>query len=285
MRILVTGSNGQVGQELQAIASDFPYLMLDFTDRQQLDISDSERVAKTLRVQSYDYLINCAAYTAVDRAEMEPEQARRINTEATGILAEACRRRKTFLVHLSTDYVYHNEQNVPLTEDSPTHPQGIYAQTKLAGEHLARQQSPESMIIRTSWVYSAFGHNFLKTMLRLGLERPELRVVYDQIGTPTYARDLARAILQILQQDRRQDMRGIFNFSNEGVTSWYDFAHAIFAERQIHCQLQPIRSAEYPTAAPRPAYSVLDKQAIRDTFQLLIPHWREGLLDCLQRLN
>lgn len=282
--ILITGAQGQVGRELADWAPQYPDLRCQWTDRSELDLTNADQIAQYFSEHQIDVVINCAAYTAVDKAESEAALAERVNSQGVEFLAKACQKHGAFLIQLSTDYVYHNGCDRPLLETDPLNPQSVYARTKQAGEEAALAESQPAMVVRTSWVYSAYGNNFVKTMLRLGQERDALRVVYDQVGTPTYARDLARVLLDIVQAGNYRQNPGIYNFSNEGVTSWYDFAHAIFAERQLDCQLTPIRSAEYPTAAARPPYSLLDKAHIKNTFQLTIPHWRDSLVHCLQRL-
>ncbi|MEM8910069.1 MAG: dTDP-4-dehydrorhamnose reductase, partial [Bacteroidota bacterium] len=243
--ILVTGANGQVGNELQALAPHYPDFQLIAVDVQDLDITDASAVIAFFQRQSFDYCINCAAFTAVDRAESEAILAQQVNVEGSKHLAQACLLHQCQLLQLSTDYVYHNTQNTPFKEGDPTSPQSVYASTKLAGEQVAQQILPSTTIIRTSWVYSTFGHNFVKTMLRLGRERDQLSVVFDQIGTPTYARDLAKALLEMIHlvEQKQVDaghLSGIYHYSNEGVTSWYDFAKAIFRMEQIQCDVAPI---------------------------------------------
>ncbi|MEO1623738.1 MAG: dTDP-4-dehydrorhamnose reductase, partial [Bacteroidota bacterium] len=238
--ILVTGANGQVGQELQQLAKQYPDFQFSFTDVAELDITDADAVTSFFQQKEIDVCLNCAAYTAVDKAESEEALARKINVDGPMHLAAACQQRGAFLLQLSTDYVYHNDCNRPLIESDPTQPKGVYAQTKLEGDLAALAGGAPAMVIRTSWVYSSFGHNFVKTMLRLGRERDALRVIFDQVGTPTYARDLAAAMLQIVQQLAdgawsNEAINGIYHYSNEGVTSWYDFAHAIFDSCQIDC--------------------------------------------------
>lgn len=287
--IVVTGAAGQIGQELQALASIFNNYYFLFTNRDQLDITDKASVQHFFESNTIHYCINCAAYTGVDRAESEPEQAYKINVEGVANLAEACKMAGAPLIHFSSDYVYHNGQNTPLKESDPTHPQSIYARTKLEGEQAALAIGGDVMILRTSWVYSSFGNNFVKTMLRLGRERPELRVVYDQIGTPTYARDLAKAVLDIIQKIEKGDadrslLHDVYNYSNEGVTSWYDFAKAIFEITQIDCKVMPIETKDYPTPAARPPYSVLHKAKIKEVFGVEGSHWREELQSCLSLL-
>ncbi len=287
-KILVTGSNGQVGQEIQFLSSRFPQLSFTYVDLADLDITDSDAVDAIFAAGQFDYCINCAAYTAVDKAEADQALATAVNVTGVEYLAKACKKTHCQLVHLSTDYVYHNTCNRPLVETDEVNPQSVYASTKLAGDLAALSIAPQSLVIRTSWVYSSFGHNFVKTMQRLGKERDALGVVFDQIGTPTYARDLAHGILQIIDQCAQKDTPidgGIYHYSNEGVCSWYDFALAIFELENIECQVSPIESIAYPTPASRPPFSVLNKQKIKNTFNLSIPHWREGLKNCLEAIR
>lgn len=288
--LLITGANGQVGQELLQLAHQFPQFKLIGVGSTQLDITDKKAVATFFATQPIHYCINCAAYTAVDKAESETQQATAVNVEGVRHLAMACQQHGAPLIHLSTDYVYHGDSPYPIKEDAPTHPQSVYAQTKLAGENVGLSLHHPTMVIRTSWVYSSFGHNFVKTMLRLGQERDQLQVVFDQIGTPTYAKHLAEAILQIIDQVQQQKitpqtLHGIFNYSNEGVCSWYDFATFIFQTAGINCQVFPIESKDYPTPAKRPPFSVLNKGKIKATFGLSIPHWAIGLKSCLEALE
>ncbi len=281
-KVIVTGANGQVGRELQVLAGHFPEFQFHFTSRFNLDITDEQAVQHFFNQHPADYCINAAAYTAVDRAEEEPEAAERTNALAPRYLAEACAQQNIPMLHFSTDYVYHNDVNRPLLESDETCPAGVYARTKLAGEQAALEAHSKTMILRTSWVYSVFGHNFVKTMLRLGRERDRLTVVYDQIGSPTHARSLARAAIAILQQYEqgavpREQQHGIYNYSNEGVCSWYDFALAIFEMSGIDCEVAPILSKDFPTPAARPSYSVMDKSKFKAAFGLNIPHWRDDL--------
>ena len=287
--ILVTGSNGQVGQELQAISKQFPDFEFIWTDVAELDITDKTAVQDLFQQYTFEYCLNCAAYTAVDKAESQEELARQINVTGPKNLAEAAAATNCKIIQLSTDYVYHGQQNTPYKEGDPVSPQGVYAKTKLAGDEAVLEKNSQNLVIRTSWVYSSFGQNFVKTMRRLGSEKEELRVIYDQIGSPTYARDLAMAMLQIIQQLAKekvdqQSASGVFHYSNEGVTSWYDFALAIFEISGITCKVYPIETSEYPTAAARPPFSLLHKGKIKAVFQLEIPHWRESLNRCIQLL-
>jgi dTDP-4-dehydrorhamnose reductase len=289
-KILITGSGGQLGRELQALASHFPSLLFLAPNRSTLDLTQSDQVSAYFAAHQPDYCFNTAAYTAVDRAETDRKAAYACNAAAVGHLGELCAQHDCHLIHYSTDYVYQSGIGRPLREDDPTAPAGVYAASKLAGEQAALASPAAVTIIRTSWVYSTYGHNFVKTMLRLGRERDQLGIVFDQVGTPTYAADLARASLQVVEQIRtgtldRQRARGVFHYSNEGVTSWYDFALAIFELSGIDCAVVPIRSEAYPTPARRPHYSVLDKEKFKQTFGLHIPHWRASLKDCLEHLK
>jgi dTDP-4-dehydrorhamnose reductase len=282
-RILLTGCEGQLGRAFQELAAARPGEAWRFTDKDQLDITSAPALEETLSAFRPQVLINCAAYTAVDRAESEPGPARRLNVDAVAHLAEACQKQGTRLVHYSTDYAYHNGLNRPLREDDPPRPKSVYARTKLAGEEAALSLCDQSLVIRTSWVFSPFGHNFVRTMLRLGAERERLRVVYDQVGTPTYAPDLAGATLALL--DLHRPPTGLLNFSNEGVTSWYDFACRIMELARLDCRVEAILSADYPTPARRPPYSLLDKSRFKSLSNYLIPHWHDSLRQCLMRLG
>ncbi|MDP4710121.1 MAG: dTDP-4-dehydrorhamnose reductase [Saprospiraceae bacterium] len=289
IRILVTGAKGQLGQSFQQLSTAYPQWHFRFLDRATLDICDPKAVQHVFSEGNYNYCINCAAYTAVDKAESEPTAAFSINRDATALLAAACRKFNCFFIHFSTDYVYAPQANVPLRENGAVLPTGVYGNSKRAGEIHALWHCPDTLILRTSWVYSEFGNNFLKTMLRLADQRESVQVVYDQVGTPTYAPDLAAAVLHILEGAEKgafgkKELRGIYNYSNEGVCSWFDFAHAIFDQSGKSCRTVPIRSAAFPTAAIRPPYSVLDKAKIRQTFGLEIPYWRESLENCLKKL-
>jgi len=289
MDILVTGSNGQVGTELRALANRYPNWKFFFTDVSDLDITKNNDVLRYFKKNDFDYCINCAAYTAVDKAEQDIELAHAINVTGVKNLAEACSKNDAFFIQISTDYVYHNSQNKPFKEGDTTNPQSVYASTKLAGDQMAQTINPNSMVIRTSWVYSIFGNNFVKTMLRLGTERDHLGIVFDQIGTPTNARDLAVVILDIVNKAVKKEvdenkMRGVYHYSNEGVTSWYDFAIAIFDIAGIECSVSPIETFEYPTPAKRPPYSVLNKKKIKKAFGVKIPYWRDSLQDCVTHL-
>jgi dTDP-4-dehydrorhamnose reductase len=252
-----------------------------FLSREDLPIHHFELVRKYFEVIKPDYCINCAAYTAVDKAETEKELAFQINAEAVGVLAAVCSKYETRFIHISTDYVFDGTATVPYLEDFPTNPLNVYGASKLEGERQALQYNPDSLIIRTSWVYSSYGRNFVKTMLKLQQEQAEIKVINDQIGSPTYAADLAEAILKILPQYKP----GIYHYSNDGVVSWYDFALAIKKIIQSNCIIYPINTAQYPTPAKRPHYSVLNKEKIIKTFKLKIPYWEESLQKCLLKLQ
>ena len=286
--ILVTGANGQVGQELQFLANQYPEYKFLFADRTVLDITDESSIRNLFETYNFDFCINCAAYTAVDKAEEAQEAAQIVNVNAVENLAKACRLHQTQLIHISSDYVYHSESiNRPYQETDVTNPQGVYAKTKLEGDLIALKTSKEVIVLRTSWVYSSYGNNFVKTLLRLSDKLNRLNIIFDQIGTPTYARDLAKAILEIINKiDKKEvtDYSGIYHYSNEGVTSWYDFAKAIFRLKDKTMTVLPIETKDYPTAAKRPHFSLMNKGKIKATFDLEIPHWENSLEECLELL-
>jgi len=275
MVVLVTGANGQLGQSLRFISGNFAEITFYFLSSADLDITNSSAVNETFKTIKPNYCINAAAYTAVDKAESEAEKAYAVNMIGVGNLADACKESNTIMIHISTDFVFDGNKRTPYTEKDSTNPQGIYAQTKLEGERELQKTHDRYFILRTSWVYSQFGNNFMKTMLRLSQERTELNVVNDQIGTPTNAVDLAKAILQIIRSGSQEF--GIYNFSNEGVASWYDFAQKIFEINHIQINLKPIPTLEFPTPAKRPSYSVLDKSKIKSVFDIDILDWETSL--------
>lgn len=283
MKILVTGANGQLGNEMRALAAEGSSHTYLFTDVQELDICDEQAVCSFVRENAVEVIVNCAAYTAVDKAEDNPELCDRLNHLAPGYLAAAAEACGAALVQVSTDYVFDGTSHLPYTEEMTPCPNSVYGRTKLAGEEEAMRCCSRTMIVRTAWLYSTFGNNFVKTMLRLGRERDHLGVVFDQIGTPTYARDLARAIQTAINQGV---VPGIYHFSNEGVCSWYDFTVAIHRLAGIStCHVSPLHTDEYPAKAPRPAYSVLDKTKIKRTYGIVIPHWEESLQECVEKLT
>jgi dTDP-4-dehydrorhamnose reductase len=282
-KIIVTGAGGQLGQELQVLASTFPSFDFIFADRGQLPINDLARVSAFFNEYKPDWCINCAAYTAVDKAESEKEAAFGINGDAPGYLARACQSTGARLIHISTDYVFDGSSATALKEDDSTAPINVYGASKLEGEKQALQIHPDgTVIIRTSWVYSEFGNNFVKTMIRLMTERPAINVVNDQIGSPTYAADLAVVILHIINSSHF--VPGIYNYSNEGQISWYEFALAIRNLIGSSCTVGPVASANYPTPALRPHYSLLDKGLIKKTYGISIPDWLTSLTTCINRL-
>lgn len=286
-KILVTGGNGQLGQSIQSIVSNFKDLDITFTDIQDLDICNLDKLKAYTKSLQINYLINCAAYTAVDKAEHEQTIARQLNAESVKNIGIAAKENHFKVIHVSTDYVFDGKSYKPYSEDDFAIPESNYGQTKLLGEKFLMETQPESIILRTSWLYSEFGNNFVKTMIKLGNERDELKVVADQVGTPTYAVDLAKAILTIINQveiHKKPFKSGIYHFSNEGVCSWYDFTINIHQMVGIDCNIIPIESKDFPTAAPRPFYSVLNKSKIKTTYKLNIPYWRLSLKECLIKL-
>lgn len=291
--ILVTGANGQLGKELKQIASSFSHPIaigyeFVFLSREDLPIHHFEMVRHYFKTYQPDYLINCAAYTAVDRAEQEKELAFQVNGEAVGVLAAVCKENNCQFIHISTDYVFDGTATTPYKEIFPPHPISVYGASKLEGEKQAQQLNPDSIIIRTSWVYSEFGKNFVRTMLKLMQEKETINVVNDQLGSPTYAGDLAETILQIIancQSSIVNWLPGIYNFSNKGIISWYDFAVAIKELIGSDCKINPIPTSQYPTAAKRPTYSVLDSSKIQEVFGIQLKNWRESLAACLLRIK
>ncbi len=280
MNILITGANGQLGNEMRVLSAQHPQHTYFFTDVAELDITSEDAVTTFVKENAIDVIVNCAAYTNVDRAEIDEPLAYAINATAVENLGRSGAK----VIHVSTDYVFSGEGFVPYTENDAVAPRTAYGRTKLAGEQLLLAVSPDAIIIRTAWLYSTYGNNFVKTMLRLGHERDSLGVVFDQIGSPTYAADLAMAIYAAINAPEWH--AGIYHFSNEGVCSWYDFTHEIFALSKIRdCQLRPILSSEYQYQTPRPHYSVLNKSKIKSTFGIHIPHWTESLLTCLTKLS
>jgi len=278
-KVLITGAMGQLGQELKIVALLFPQIIFQFTDRNQLDITDETMVAEAIAQSDAEFIINTAAYTAVDKAESDRDAAFAINEKGAALLAKACAQHGKILIHISTDFVFDGSKNTPYKISDTCVPLGVYGESKRKGEEQIQALLAEHTIIRTSWLYSNSVNNFYKTMTRLGKERPALNVVYDQVGTPTYARDLAQAICQIILAEQRH--YGPYHYSNEGVCSWYDFAHSIMQLQGLACKVHPIESFEYPTPAKRPAYSVLDKRSLRDDYQIAIDHWQDALKRCI----
>ena len=288
MKVLITGSNGQLGSEIKELASDYKNLECVFKDLPELDICDAEVLNTFIIDQHINAVINCAGYTAVDKAEEEALIAQKVNSEGVLNLANALKKVDGKLIHISTDYVFDGNHSQPYKESDPVSPIGVYGQTKRAGELAVLNGSIDAIVIRTSWLYSKYGNNFVKTMLRLGNEKKSLQVVSDQKGTPTFAKDLAKTCLDILSDasSTKISKKGsLYHYSNEGVTSWYNFATAIMEIGNIDCKVIPIETKDYPTQARRPMYSVLDKSKIKSDFKLTIPHWRDSLANCIKKIN
>ena len=288
--ILITGAAGQLGNEFRFLAFTNTQFQFIYSDVDTLDITKLQACRNFFAKNPIQYVINCAAYTAVDKAETDIKLATRINVNGSRNLAKVCSEHNAVLIQISTDYVYHNRQNTPFVETDVVSPKSVYAKTKLAGDKAVLKYNNTSLVLRTSWLYGSFGHNFVKTMLRLGKEKTDLNVVFDQIGTPTYARDLAKAILVIIHkidnnEVSREYAHGIWHYSNEGVTSWFDFAQAVMDFSDLKCHVHPIVSAQYPTPAARPPFSVLNKDKLKKVFGIDIPHWQSSLRECLKALE
>ena len=287
--ILVTGANGQLGQSIRRLANHYPQYDFIFSSREQCDLSDSPIISQFFKTNRVDLIINCAAYTSVDKAESEVDMAEQVNNKAVEKLAEIAKKQGAKLIHISTDYVFNGQQYRPYIETDDVSPQNVYGETKRRGEQaLLSAMTKNALIIRTSWLYSAFGNNFVKTMLNLGAERDALNIICDQVGTPTYAGDLAQTIMTIVESNRFNQSAftsEIYHYSNEGVCSWYDFAKTIFEVTAIHCTVSPIETKDYPTPAKRPHYSVLNKAKIKQDFNLSIPYWKDSLQQCLNTLQ
>jgi len=282
MNVLVTGSNGQLGNEIRVASTAFSAFNYIFTDVAELDICNKAALNRFVVDNVIDAIINCAAYTAVDKAEDDVDLCYKINRDAVRNIAEVALAHKVKVIHISTDYVFDGTSHFPLTEDMPTAALGVYGKSKLAGENELITICPDSVIIRTSWLYSSFGGNFVKTMIKLGNERDTLNVIFDQVGTPTYAADLAVAILNVLSA--KNFVSGIYHYSNEGVCSWYDFTKKIHKLANVSCLVKPIETKDYPTRTPRPHYSVLNKSKIKTTYEIEIPFWEDSLEVCIRTL-
>jgi dTDP-4-dehydrorhamnose reductase len=282
-RIAVTGSNGQLGKEFARIAALHPRFQFTFLSKEEFPLEDNKKIETWLIRHPIDIFIHCAAYTAVDKAESEIEKAFKLNSEAPGLIATILSKEKAQLIYISTDYIFDGTSTVPLKEDNATNPVNIYGASKLEGEHLVLQNNPLSQVIRTSWLYSSFGNNFVKTMMRLMKERKFIRVVNDQKGSPTYAGDLAEAILQMLEKENF--IPGIYHYSNEGETTWYEFAEEIKKLTGSTCEILPIPTSDYPTPAKRPTYSLMDKSKIKKVYGIQIPNWQTSLAFCIEILK
>jgi len=285
IQILVTGSNGQLGNEIRQLAPQFPGCSFVFTDVSELDISDIQAIRNFPDIEKIQCIINCAAYTAVDKAETDQDKAMLINGTATGNLAMVSRETGALLIHVSTDYVFDGKNYRPYRENDIPNPLSVYARSKYQGETEIMSKASKALIIRTSWLYSSFGHNFVKTIMKYGKERGKLNVVFDQIGAPTYAADLARAILDIIPKTLDKPGVSVYHYANEGVASWYDFAKAIIELSGISCEINPIETKDYPLPAQRPFYSVFAKEKIRNELGIKIPYWKDSLEQCIVKIN
>ena len=284
MKILITGGDGQLGNSLKKLAGEYRDHVFTFIDIGDLDLTDARALAAFLTAHHPDILINCAAYTAVDKAESEPERAMAVNAAAPGEMARICANSGIRMIQISTDYVFDGRSYKPYRETDPVNPISVYSKSKLEGETLIRKQDVKGIIIRTSWLYSEYGQNFVKTILKKGKETGKLNVVFDQAGGPTYAGDLARAILDILPAVAEADSMEVYHYANEGVISWYDFAHAIIEISGTECAIEPVMTSAYPTPAARPAYSVFNKAKFKERFRIAIPYWRTSLEICIGNL-
>lgn len=282
MNILITGSNGQLGNEIKKLENQYPNWQFIYGDLPEIDITNKILIEDFVQEKAINVIINCAAYTAVDKAEEDKDIAYKVNAAGPAILAEVAESKNIQLFHISTDFVFDGKNYQPYIETDRPAPISVYGSTKLEGEEMVLQNNPSAIILRTSWLYSAFGNNFVKTMQRLGNEKSQLNIIFDQIGTPTWAADLANATLNILSSNKLK--AGIYHYSNEGVASWYDFAKEIIDISNIQCKVLPIPTSEYPTPAARPHYSVMNKQKIKDTFEIEIPYWKESLKKCITEI-
>jgi len=289
LKVAILGAGGQLGQEFQYLSQEIPEWRFSFFSSRVLNITNIDALKSKLGNGIFDYIINCAAYTAVDKAESEVEKCWLINAHACQYITDVLKDQKSKVIHFSSDYVYHNGETTPLTETSETRPQSVYAQSKLRGEEILRSSEVETLIIRTSWVISSYGHNFVKTMLRLGKERTEINVVNDQKGAPTYARDLAYTVLEIIKKTEKGTVEAgyfnqTYNYANLGETTWYEMAQYIMKYAQLDCNVHPIPTAQYPTPARRPLNSVMSLKKIQETYQIDIPTWNKALENCLKEI-
>ena len=287
MNVLITGANGQLGSEIKDCQHNFKELNVIYADIPDLDICNEDAVNTFVTINGIEAIINCAAYTAVDKAEEDSETAKKVNTVGVFNLVKAMENVNGKMIHISTDYVFDGTKYLPYDEEDTVSPIGVYGKTKREGELAVINSSLEGIVIRTSWLYSTHGNNFVKTMMRLGKEKERLNVIFDQIGTPTFAGDLANTCLAILsnEQNRIDESGKVYHFSNEGVASWYDFATAVMKINKLDCEVLPIETKDYPTLAKRPHYSVLNKAKIKQNFKITIPYWRDSLEKCIQKLN
>ena len=285
MNVLVTGANGQLGSEIREVSKKETKYNFFFKNSKELDITEPKLVEEYIVSNNIQIVLNCAAYTAVDKAESDVENAAKVNVFGVKNLVSALEKVQGKIIHISTDYVFNGESFVPYSENQAVNPLGVYGKTKRQGEECVLNSDIEGIIIRTSWVYSTFGNNFVKTMLRLGKERGKLGVIFDQIGSPTYARDLAKTCIKLLNEKQIDAHSKVYHYSNEGIASWYDFAKAIMLYGNITCEVNPIETKEYPTPAKRPFYSVMNKTRIKKDFNIEIPYWRDSLKECIKNLE
>ena len=288
MNILITGSNGQLGSEIRELSASYKAVNFIFKDLPDLDICNFDEFQNFIIKNNITAVINCAAYTAVDKAEEDEVIAKKVNAEGVSNIVKALQKVNGKLIHISTDYVFNGDHFLPYKESNPVSPIGVYGETKREGELAVINSTLEAIVIRTSWLYSSFGNNFVKTMLRLGAEKEQLGVIFDQVGTPTYARDLAKTCLEILCEDSSVDISengSIYHYSNEGIASWYDFAISIMELGGKNCKVNPIQTKDYPTLAKRPQYSVLNKSKIKTDFKIEIPYWRDSLKECIEKIK
>ena len=288
MKVLITGSNGQLGSEIRELSVFYRAVNFIFKDLPDLDICNFEELQNFVIKNNITAVINCAAYTAVDKAEEDEQIAKKVNAEGVSNIVKALQKVNGKLIHISTDYVFNGDHFLPYKESDPVSPIGVYGKTKRAGELAVLNSDIDSIVIRTSWLYSSYGNNFVKTMLRLGNEKENLGVIFDQVGTPTYARDLAKTCLEILCGDNSEDISkngSLYHYSNEGVASWYDFAISIMELGVKNCKVNPIQTKDYPTLAKRPQYSVLNKSKIKIDFKIEIPYWRDSLKECIKKIK
>jgi len=285
MNVLVTGANGQLGSSLKNLHKDFPKIDFVFTDIEELNITSEIQLEEFFNHQKFDYLVNCAAYTAVDKAEEDQDTARLLNFHAVKLLAEFSKKHNFKIIQVSTDYIFGGKNFRPYTEEAIPEPESVYASTKYDAEKILAELSDNAIILRTSWLYSEYGNNFLKTIIKLATDRNELKIIADQIGTPTYAGDLASAIMTVITNYPENNKTEVYHFSNQGIASWYDFAFEIISQTKLDCNVLPIKTEEYPLPAKRPFYSVMDKRKFTDTFGIAIPHWKQSLKTCILNLT
>lgn len=286
IKVLITGANGQLGHEFRDIETSYPDITFTYSDLPEVNITHIGSLEAYVKKIQPDYIINCAAYTAVDKAESDLENAELVNVQGPKNLAEVCKKFGARLIHISTDFVFDGKGNLPYEETDEPNPNSVYGHTKLNGEEAVFYTDQNSIVIRTSWLYSVFGNNFVKTMRKLGQDKESLKVIYDQVGSPTWAQDLALAIMSVIHScNEGLVVQGVFHYSNEGVASWYDFAKEIMAGSHISCTIHPVLTNEFPTAATRPHYSVMNKAKIKNTFGITIPHWKESLTSCIKKFT